>query len=135
MDVTWSNHKQQFKNVGLIVVQDAGEGDDILDFRKVLSPVEVHGGVGNDTIYLSDGTGSIADGGDGDDTIVASSAAGATTAILYGGAGNDKMTAGTKAITIYGDSHLIFGNAIPVTGGTSRIALGASCARFIAGPG
>ncbi|MCL5098586.1 MAG: M10 family metallopeptidase C-terminal domain-containing protein [Candidatus Omnitrophica bacterium] len=103
VDVTWSNHKKTFTGVDKIVVLDAGQGDDVLDFRTVLSPVEANGGVGNDTIYLSDGANSLADGGPGNDTIIASSAATATGVVLQGGDGNDTITAGTVAITIHGN--------------------------------
>src|SRR5204863_9244248 len=101
-----------------------GAGDDVLDFRKVLCTVEVHGGIGNDTIYLSDGANSIADGGDGDDKIVASSATTAINAYLYGGNGSDKFTAGTTSIHIYGESHMD-------VGGETTAGAGDTCADVI----
>ena len=102
VEVQWGNWKQTFENVGRVIVEDAGQGDDYLDFRGVLSTVEVHGGAGKDTIYLGDGPNSRAWGDDGDDLIVASNASGVTGVILYGGAGNDTLTAGASAIVIYG---------------------------------
>ena len=104
VEVQWGNWKQTFANVGRIIVQDAGQGDDYLDFRGVLSTVEVRGGAGNDTIYLGDGPNSRAWGDEGNDTIYASSNSGVTGVILYGGPGNDTLHAGASAITIYGDA-------------------------------
>ncbi|HEY9171448.1 MAG TPA: Calx-beta domain-containing protein [Verrucomicrobiae bacterium] len=102
VEVQWGNWKQTFEHVGRVVVQDAGQGNDYLDFRGVLSEVEVHGGAGNDTIFLGDGNNSEAYGDDGNDTITASSNSGVTGVIIYGGAGNDTLTAGPSAIKIYG---------------------------------
>ncbi len=103
VEVEWGNYKQTFENVGRVVVQDAGQGDDHIDLRGVLSPSEVHGGLGNDTIFLSDGAGSVAYGDAGNDTITASSSENATGVRLYGGDGNDLLIPGTVSITIYGD--------------------------------
>lgn len=100
--VTWAQHTQQFTGVTKIVVPDAGQGNDTIDFRGVLVPVDVTGGVGDDTIYLSDGAASVAHGGSGDDKIVASQAASATGVTIYGDDGNDTISAGTVAITIHG---------------------------------
>ncbi len=104
VEVQWGNWKQTFANVGRIIVQDAGQGDDYVDFRGVLSTVEVRGGAGNDTIYLGDGPNSRAWGDEGNDTIYASSNSGVTGVILYGGPGNDTLHAGASAIKIYGDA-------------------------------
>lgn len=102
VEVLWGNFKQTFTGVAKVVAEDAGQGDDVVDTRNVLSPVELHGGQGNDKLYLSDGAASTAYGDDGEDTITASSAASATGVTLYGGEGNDTFVAGTVAITIYG---------------------------------
>jgi Ca2+-binding RTX toxin-like protein len=103
VEVQWGNYKKEFTFSGSIIVQDAGEGDDYLDFRGVLSPVNIMtAGAGNDTIYLSDGTGSVAHGGKGNDTIIASSADTATMVKIYGDEGNDTLTAGAVAIEIHG---------------------------------
>src|SRR5262249_33909369 len=104
VDVTWGNHRQQFVGVTSILVPDAGNGADVVDLRGVLVPAEVHGGIGNDTIYLSDGPGSTAYGDAGDDIITASSAATATGVKLYGGDDNDTLTGGKNAIEIHGGS-------------------------------
>ncbi|MFM8420583.1 MAG: Calx-beta domain-containing protein [Verrucomicrobiota bacterium] len=103
VDVQWGNWTQTFDGITKVVVADAGQGDDYVDMRGVLVPSDFHGGVGNDTVYLSDGTGSTAWGDAGNDLIYASTASTATGVILRGGAGNDVLTPGTKAITIYGD--------------------------------
>ena len=103
VEVQWGNYKQTYEEVTKILVVDAGAGNDLIDLRGVLVPAEVHGGVGNDTIYLSDGMGAVIHGDEGNDTIVASSSASATGVTLYGGDGNDVFTPGTVSITIYGD--------------------------------
>ncbi len=102
VEITFAQHTQTFTGVSKIVIQDAGAGDDVLDFRGVKSPVDVHGGVGDDTIYLSDGAGSVVHGDDGNDTIIASSDPSATGVVIYGDAGNDTLTAGKVAIEIHG---------------------------------
>lgn len=103
VEVQWGNYKQTFDHVSKVFVEDAGQGDDYLDLRGVLSESEVHGGAGNDTIYLSDGSASSAYGDDGNDTITASVVENVTGVTLHGGNGNDTLTAGPTAITIYGD--------------------------------
>ncbi len=102
VEVQWGNVKQEFTFTGKIIVQDAGLGDDYIDLRGVQHASEVHGGVGNDQIFLSDGTGSTAYGDGGNDTITASSEAGATMTVVYGGDGNDTFVSGTTAIEIHG---------------------------------
>lgn len=104
VEVQWANYKQTFEHVGHIVVSDAGQGDDYLDFRGVLSTVEVHGGSGNDTIFLGDGKDSKAFGDDGNDTITASPNTDVTGVEIHGGAGNDILVAGPTAIKIWGDA-------------------------------
>lgn len=104
VEVQWANYKQTFEHVARIVVPDAGQGDDYLDFRGVLSTVEVHGGPGNDTIFLGDGKDSKAFGDDGNDTITASSNTDVTGVEIHGGAGNDILVAGPTAIKIWGDA-------------------------------
>lgn len=104
VEIQWGNWKQSFDNVSKVILEDGGSGDDYIDARGILSEVELHGGVGNDTIFLGDGNNSEAWGDDGNDTITASSQAGVVGVILRGGAGNDVLTAGGSAITIYGDA-------------------------------
>jgi Ca2+-binding RTX toxin-like protein len=103
VDITWSNHRKQFTGVTKIVILDAGQGDDIIDLRNVLATVDINGGIGNDTIYLSDGANSTTNGGSGNDTITASSSAAATGVQIHGGDGNDILIGGTVAITIFGE--------------------------------
>ncbi|MHC1765336.1 MAG: SdrD B-like domain-containing protein [Verrucomicrobiia bacterium] len=106
VEVVWGSYKAEFAvNIltDAIVVLDAGEGDDFLDFRGIRTKVVVNGGEGNDTIYLSDGAGSKAYGGNGADTITASAEPTATGVIIYGGNGNDILTGGSAAIQIRGD--------------------------------
>ena len=103
VEVQWGNYKQTYEGITQIYVPDAGSGDDWIDLRGVLVDADISGGVGNDTIYLSDGAGAIARGDEGDDLIVASAAMTATGVELYGGDGNDVFSPGTVAITIYGE--------------------------------
>lgn len=102
VEVQWGNYRAQFQNVGSVVIEDAGVGDDVIDLRGILSPTEVHGGAGNDTIYMGDGSDSSAYGDDGNDTIIASELAGLVNLEIHGGAGNDVLTGGGSAITIHG---------------------------------
>ena len=114
VEVSWGNYSQTFDNVKKIIVEDAGAGDDIVDLRGVLAEAEIRGGVGNDTLYLSDGANSMAYGDEGNDLLVASSEATATGVTLHGGDGNDNFTPGEAAIIIYG------GNGKDVLVGTSE---------------
>lgn len=102
VEVQWGSFKKEFLGIARIIVEDAGKGDDVIDVRGVKAMVEIHGGVGNDTIYLSDGASSKAYGDDGNDTIIASMETSATGVILYGGEGNDTLTGGVVTIEIHG---------------------------------
>ena len=102
IEIQWGNFKQQFTVTGKVMVEDAGQGDDYIDLRGVLSTVEVHGGNGNDTIYLGDWQLSKAWGDGGNDTITASTKDTATGVILYGGDGNDLLIGGSTVIEIHG---------------------------------
>ncbi len=104
VEVQWSSWKQTYSGVTKILVRDAGAGNDVIDTRGVKVPVEIHGGAGNDTIYLSDAAGSVAYGDEGNDVITPSTANTATGVVIHGGAGNDELAAGSVAITIYGDA-------------------------------
>ncbi len=103
VEVQWSSWKQTYDGVTKILVRDAGAGNDVIDTRGVKVPVEIHGGAGNDTIYLSDAAGSTAFGDEGNDVITPSAANTATGVVIHGGAGDDQLAAGSVAITIYGD--------------------------------
>ena len=103
VDVQWGNWTQTYEGITRVIVLDAGQGDDYVDMRGVLVPSDFTGGVGNDTVYLSEGSGSTANGGAGNDLLYANTASTATSVVLRGGTGNDVLTPGTKAITIYGD--------------------------------
>lgn len=103
VEVQWGNFKQQFTFTGTLIAEDAGQGDDYIDTRGVLSTVELHGGEGNDTIFLSDGDSSTAYGDGGNDTITASTQTSATNVVIMGGKGNDTLLGGPVAISISGD--------------------------------
>lgn len=109
--VEWGNFSQEFTFSGKVVVNDAGVGDDYIDVRGLTHSSEIHGGKGNDTIFLSDGAGSTGYGDTGKDTVTASTAEGATNVNLHGGDGDDVLTGGKTGITIYGD-----GGADTITG-------------------
>lgn len=107
VEVQWGSYKAEFTLntvTDRIVVVDAKEGDDTLDFRGVLTRILVNGGEGNDTIFLGDAPGSRVFGGNGNDTITASASGDATNVVIYGNNGNDILTAGPAGISIYGDS-------------------------------
>lgn len=100
VEVQWGDWKAEFDGVTSIEVEDAGKGDDYLDFRGTLVPVHViTGGQGNDQIFLGDGNGSEAHGGAGNDTITASAGTGVK---LFGDEGNDTLLGNEQAIEIRG---------------------------------
>jgi len=131
VEVQWGNYKKTFEGVSKVIIEDAGQGDDLLDFRGVLAVLEVNGGVGNDTIHLGDGNNSVVHGGAGNDTITASSLEGVTGVELYGDEGNDLLTAGPSAITIHGGEDADVINGSPMDdmlfgdGGPDTITAGA----------
>ena len=141
IDVTFDNHMQEFKGVSSVLVVNTGAGDNVVDCRGVKVMENVAGGVGNDTFYLSDGAGSVVQCGSGNDTVIASSAATATNVTIYGGLGNDTITAGAQAITIYGGAgnnviHGSPGNDTIFGGGGADVIYGGGGDDFIAaGPG
>ena len=68
----------------------AGDGNDLVDVKKVALPVEIDGGVGNDTIY-GGSAGDVLIGGDGNDR-------------LYGGDGNDSLIGGAGVDVLQGQN-------------------------------
>jgi RTX calcium-binding nonapeptide repeat (4 copies) len=134
------------------LVADGGLGDDIIDLRNMTDPnvdQEIHGGDGNDIIYVGAGTANIfgdagddtiygynwdgshgtnpaagaetLDGGDGNNTITAGSAV--TKEI--GGAGVDTLTAGTANDIIMGGAGNDIITSGPAGSTTTVMALGA----------
>ncbi len=94
---------------------DAGDGDDQI---RVAGYGEIDGGVGNDTIvavapqYINNGDGTYErleiDGGADDDTLTS---LGGQGAVLYGGSGNDTLSAWTFGAELYGgegEDHFIW---------------------------
>ncbi len=118
VEVAFAGYTAEFENVTLIVVEDAGEGDDILDLLGVLAEVDLSGGVGNDTITLKDrgesgeviGSG-VVNGDSGNDTITVTGEG--PNLVLNGDSGNDTITAGKASVTINGGdgSDVITGTA------------------------
>ncbi|QEH35607.1 Bifunctional hemolysin/adenylate cyclase precursor [Aquisphaera giovannonii] len=100
---------------------DGGDGDDTLTGGKVLS-----GGAGKDV--LSGGT--MLDGGDGDDVLTGSATASST---LVGGAGNDRITAGSGNDLIWGDDTVAgpAGNDTILAGGGNDVIVGGGGANSI----
>ena len=118
VEVIWGNWRQVFTiGAGGKLILHGGNGNDYFELRGIVSPVEVHGGIGNDQIFLSEVMGSEAWGDEGNDIILVSPLDGATHApgmivvTLNGGDGNDILTAGPAAIRINGD-----GGADTITG-------------------
>ena len=68
----------------------AGDGNDVVDVRKVGLPVEIDGGAGDDTIYGGSSS-DVLIGGDGNDRI-------------YGGDGNDSLTGGAGVDLLQGQN-------------------------------
>ncbi len=117
VEVQWGHYTQTFGPANGFtfnsIKADLGDGNDFVDFTGVLSPVHVTGGAGNDTIILSIGDGSTADGGDGNDIITAGSHDSeiAENVVINGGEGNDVLTGVKTAIEIHGGggNDLIYG--------------------------
>ena len=118
VEVAFAGYTAEFENVTLIMVEDAGNGNDIIDLLGVLAEVDIDGGVGNDTITLKDrgedtdviGSG-VVNGGSGNDTITVTGEG--PSLVLNGDAGNDTITAGKASVTINGGdgSDVITGTA------------------------
>ena len=119
--VKFSGREQQFSGVKKIVAFGGSGADQIYVMEGVESPVELHGGDGNDAL-IHNGKGSATmygdagndilqtsahstiaslNGGDGDDIIVHS---GSGRALIHGDAGNDTITGGPSADEIFGDA-------------------------------
>ncbi len=115
VEVSFNGIKQTYNGVKRIVVK-AGKGDDVLDVRGVLAPVDAYGGDGNDTLYAGQSDGSMFFGGGGDDTLVAEEAKdmflGATNE-FHGGPGDDLLTGGARNDRLSGDDgrDKLYGNA------------------------
>jgi len=103
VQVTWAQHTQTFTGVSEVDA-NGGQGTNVIDLRGVMATCHLIGGPGTNTIYLSDGPNSTANGGGGNATIYASKAASATGVVIHGGGGNSLIDGGTVAITIYGDA-------------------------------
>lgn len=106
---------------------DGGDGNDIVDGRSSQFLDAVIGGSGNDTLYTSGNTFTLADGGAGNDTIYAHSE-------IHGGSGSDKIyvQAGSHAGDVFGDA----GNdRIEASDGGTTMAGGAGADTLIGGQG
>ncbi len=112
VEVNFIGYTQEFPMEGFspiekIVINDAGSGDDILEFRGVLAELEVNGGEGNDQIIVADRgeTGDVVgsallEGGSGNDTITVTGLAPNVT--IKGDSGEDTLSAGMSSVTIDG---------------------------------
>ncbi|MBL9139058.1 MAG: M10 family metallopeptidase C-terminal domain-containing protein [Verrucomicrobiales bacterium] len=110
VEVSFNGIKQTYFGVKKIWAV-AGKGNDTLDLRGVLAPVDtaagrgIHGGSGNDTIYAGRGAGRY-DGDDGDDVITAEESSGDFAGVVdefHGGAGDDILTGWDLGDKLYGD--------------------------------
>jgi len=100
IEVSGVGYKQTYSGVSKVLINNAGNGDDVIRLYGIRSPVEIHGGVGNDRIEMNgpgnaliygDAGNDYIQGGDGDDEI-------------HGGDGSDTLRGGKGNDTIYGDA-------------------------------
>ena len=106
VEVSFNGIKQTFFGVKSIIVK-AGVGNDRLDLRGVLSPANVRGGAGSDTLFAGRAlTGNQFYGDDGNDVITGEEADdgfdGANDE-FHGGAGEDSLIGNEGDDTLYGD--------------------------------
>ena len=98
VDVTYQSSTgpvtQRYGHVRKIVAW-GGHGNDTVDLRGVLADSELHGGLGHNTFYASDGT-SFLEGGPTEDDLYGG--AGPTT--FHGGRGYHSLHAGTGPATV-----------------------------------
>ena len=99
--VKFNGYTEQYVGVTKIIAEDAGGGDDeIIVASNVTTPVEFHGGAGNDSLWVK-GSGLAKLFGDaGDDILVG----GGGNDEIHGGDGNDKIDGGAGNNSIYGDA-------------------------------
>ncbi len=92
--------EQDFTNIGLIVVPDAGAGVDTVDIRAgVLAGAQINGGSDNDFLYYRGSGTAILNGGTGNDTL---EVAAGNNNVLEGGDGDDQLTGGSGNDTLRG---------------------------------
>ena len=110
--------QQQFTGILRILVIDAGNGVDYLQIESgVLSDAEIHGGIGDDSLFYFGSGSALLDGGDGNDVLTVAGGPGST---LTGGLGTDSITGGTGNDTLLGGS----GDDTMVGGGGNDILVG-----------
>ncbi len=99
VEVTFNNTntKQTFSGVSSVYI-DTGKGNDVVDASKLNLFIELHGGIGDDTL-IAGTAGSILDGSDGNDVLTGGNGADLITGgkgsdVLLGGLGNDILEGG-----------------------------------------
>lgn len=139
VEVSYNGDRQTYRGVRKIWAL-LGAGDDVLDLRGVLAPVDmgagrgIHGGVGDDTIHAGRGAGAY-HGDEGNDVITAEASDGTFVGVadeFHGGAGDDILTGLDGADRLYGDEgvDLLRGDA-----GDDRLEGGAGNDRLFGGLG
>ena len=120
VEVSYNGIKQTYYGVKKIWAL-CGAGNDTLDLRSVLAPIDaaagrgIHGGPGDDTLYAGRGIGAYY-GDDGNDVITAEVSDGTFTGVadeFHGGSGDDTLTGLDGNDSLFGDEGMdvLYGDA------------------------
>ncbi|MBB3329602.1 Ca2+-binding RTX toxin-like protein [Halomonas campaniensis] len=123
------NAAQTYSGISRILVR-GGEGADTIDLSRVWDiDAEIHGGEGNDKIYLGGGN-DLVYGGLGNDVIDATQNSGGGNNIIFGGRGDDIIHGGSGDDLIFGGTGTLRQVDVEVEGGTEDgLRINASASR------
>ncbi|WP_254277881.1 hypothetical protein [Halomonas sp. 3H] len=111
------NAAQTYSGISRILVR-GGEGADTIDLSRVWDiDAEIHGGEGNDKIYLGGGN-DLVYGGLGNDVIDATQNSGGGNNIIFGGRGDDIIHGGSGDDLIFGGTGTLRQVDVEVEGST-----------------